>query len=181
MPTRTLVLDGEEAVSQGYPPRNENAQKLGDRLVFSDNITSFQFEPASPNPVAGPIPPPKVGAQHSGFCIRVRGKGENFWLCQAGFVLPGLPNTAYSNGGQIQVDGLQRSVTVAGRHRWGLRRLRQCRGADRRDLSTDAGWRQAEVAVDDDDPHPLSDVRSMRVKMADWRPAVGVVQPQLAV
>jgi hypothetical protein len=35
--------------------------------------------------------------------------------------------------------------------------------------------------VDDDDPHPLSAVRSIRVKMADWRPAVSVVQPQLAV
>jgi hypothetical protein len=106
MPTRTLVLDGEEAVSQGYPPRNENAQKLGDRLVFSDNITSFQFEPSSPTPVSGSVPPPNVGAQHSGFCIRVRGKGENFWLCQAGFILPGLPNTAYPNGGQIQARGL---------------------------------------------------------------------------
>lgn len=106
MPTRTLVLDGEEAVSQGFPPRDENAQKLGDRIVFSHNITSFAFEPSSPNPVTVPIPPPKVGAQHSGFCVRVRGKGENFWLCQAGFLLPGLPNTAYPKGGQIQGRGL---------------------------------------------------------------------------
>jgi hypothetical protein len=109
MATRTLVLNGTEVEGQGYPPRNPKAQKFGDRLVFTDDIDSFEFKPSSGPSVTGSA----SGGQHSGFCFKVRakdaaGQDKNFWLCQAGFDLPALafPNTPFPTGGQIEARGL---------------------------------------------------------------------------
>ena len=42
--------------------------------------------------------------QHSSFYVRVR--RPDFWLCKAGYILPGIPDTPFPNGGQLQTQGL---------------------------------------------------------------------------
>jgi hypothetical protein len=71
MPTRTLVLSGTEVQSEGYPPRSpKRTGTFGDRIGFTDDLTSFEFKPSSGPSVSGPT----SGGQHSGFCFKVRAK-----------------------------------------------------------------------------------------------------------
>jgi hypothetical protein len=68
-------------------------------LVFTDDITRINNLPIA-----------RVVSQHSGFCLRVRQPGAlgapDIWLCEAGYILPGIPGTPFLNGGQIQARGL---------------------------------------------------------------------------
>jgi hypothetical protein len=95
MVATNVVLDLIEADRRRIPP---GGSALGQQLVFTDNITHINNAPIA----AG------VG-QHSGFCFRVRrpstAGGADVWLCQAGFILPGIPPT-FPNGGQIEARGL---------------------------------------------------------------------------
>jgi hypothetical protein len=102
MPTNVLVLNGTEVDSQGYPPRAPHNKKFGDLIVFTDKFDSFEFPPGPPQPIPG-VPAGSTQPQHSGFCFLVR--EPNVWLCQAGFLLPGL-GAPFANGGQIQARGL---------------------------------------------------------------------------
>lgn len=86
MPTTMLTLRGNNVARWGLPRRG---RRLGDRLAFTDDLTAIN---------GAPIP----GGQHSGTCVLVR--EPNMWLCEAGFILPGIP--AFPNGGQIEARGL---------------------------------------------------------------------------
>jgi hypothetical protein len=88
MPTTMLVVRCNEVDSWGLPRRGK---KLGDRLAFTDELTHINN---------APIP----GGQHSGTCVLVR--EPTMWLCEAGFILPGIPGTIFPNGGQIEARGL---------------------------------------------------------------------------
>jgi hypothetical protein len=47
---------------------------------------------------------------HSGFCFRVREPAvpgaRDLWLCQAGYVLPGIKKRHFRHGGQIEARGI---------------------------------------------------------------------------
>jgi hypothetical protein len=89
MPTTSVQLRGNEVDSRGFP---RQGKRLGDRVVFTDDIISVNGAP------------PTGAGQHSGFCVLVR--EPDLWLCEAGFILPGIPGTPFANGGQIQARGL---------------------------------------------------------------------------
>jgi hypothetical protein len=38
------------------------------------------------------------------FFVSVR--KPDFWLCEAGYILPGIPNMPFTSGGQLQIQGL---------------------------------------------------------------------------
>jgi hypothetical protein len=97
MTTTTLTLKTIEVVSKRIPRRSK---KLGQMLVFNEDITEINGVPSSVFPVPSLGPP-----QHLGFCFRVQ--KPDMWLCQAGWILPGLPAPSpFLNGGQIQARGL---------------------------------------------------------------------------
>jgi len=97
MTTTTLTLKTVEVVSKRIPKKGK---KLGQMLVFSEDITEINGTPSSQFPATSLGPP-----RHSGFCFRVR-KPE-LWLCEAGWSVPGLPAPSpFLNGGQIQARGL---------------------------------------------------------------------------
>jgi hypothetical protein len=102
MPTTRLRLKGSAFDSDDYPPRRHH--RFGDRTVFTDDITSFNPDPANPASLDQP-----TAGQHSGFCFLLR--EPNVWLCQAGFLLPGFAGTTFPNGGQIQARGLMDFAT----------------------------------------------------------------------
>jgi hypothetical protein len=93
----TLTLKTIEVVSKRIPRRGK---KLGQMLVFNEDITEINSTPIDQFPVPSLGPP-----QHLGFCFRVQ--KPDMWLCQAGWILPGLPAPSpFLNGGQIQARGL---------------------------------------------------------------------------
>jgi hypothetical protein len=93
----TLTLKTIEVVSMRIPRRGK---KLGQMLVFNEDITEINSTPIDQFPVPSLGPP-----QHLGFCFRVQ--KPDMWLCQAGWILPGLPAPSpFLNGGQIQARGL---------------------------------------------------------------------------
>jgi hypothetical protein len=93
----TLTLKTIEVVSMRIPRRGK---KLGQMLVFNEDITEINSTPIDQFPVPSLGPP-----QHLGFCFRVQ--RPDMWLCQAGWILPGLPApNPFPNGGQIQARGL---------------------------------------------------------------------------
>ena len=95
MAATIVVLELVSFDSRRIPKKSK---KLGQVLVFTDNITKINNTPIA------------LGvSQHSGFCVRVRkpgaAGGPDMWLCRAGFLLPGIPNI-FPQGGQIQARGL---------------------------------------------------------------------------
>lgn len=90
MPKRTITLTVETVEERRVPPKNN---KLGNMLVFDERVTNI-------NGIAG------LKGRHSGFCVRVRRKGKEIWLCEAGWRLPGISNTPFKQGGQIHARGL---------------------------------------------------------------------------
>ena len=93
----TLTLKTVEVRSKRIPRRGK---KLGQMLVFNEDITEINGTPISQFPVPNLGPP-----QHLGFCFRVQ--KPDLWLCEAGWILPGLPPpTPFPKGGQIQARGL---------------------------------------------------------------------------
>jgi hypothetical protein len=95
--TTTITLKTIEVVSKRIPRRGK---KLGQMLVFNEDITEINGAPSSQFPTPSLGPP-----QHLGFCFRVQ--KPDMWLCEAGWTLPGLPAPSpFPNGGQIQARGL---------------------------------------------------------------------------
>ncbi|HJY45073.1 MAG TPA: hypothetical protein VJ301_10645 [Propionibacteriaceae bacterium] len=80
----TVKTVEEKAVT----PQNN---QLGNMIASSDDITVINGDPS-------------LRGQHSGFYVRVR--RPDFWLCEAGYILPGIPGTPFPNGGQLQTRGL---------------------------------------------------------------------------
>jgi len=64
MTTTTLTLKTVEVVSKRIPKKGK---KLGQMLVFSEDITEINGTPSSQFPATSLGPP-----RHSGFCFRVR-------------------------------------------------------------------------------------------------------------
>jgi hypothetical protein len=60
-------------------------------IASSDDITEINGDPG-------------LRGQHSSFYVRVR--RPDYWLCEAGYILPGIPGTPFRNGGQLQTRGL---------------------------------------------------------------------------
>jgi hypothetical protein len=86
-----LILKLELANVHNTPePLNPN---YGDMQVFSDDIIKINNTPLAPGM-----------SQHSGFCFFVR--GPHWWLCQAGYTLPGINKKRFRHGGQIEARGL---------------------------------------------------------------------------
>jgi hypothetical protein len=101
----TLTLKTIEIVSKRIPRRGK---KLGQMLVFNEDFTEINSTPIDQFPVPSLGPP-----QHLGFCFRVQ--KPDMWLCQAGWILPGLPAPSpFPNGGQIQARGLLDFRSAAG-------------------------------------------------------------------
>jgi hypothetical protein len=99
---KTLILRGTELYSQHVHlpatlvppnvPARPGTPPLVEMLIFSDNITEINGKTN-----LGP-------SQHTGFCFNVR--GQDLWLCQAAFILPGIPKRHFKKGGQIQARGM---------------------------------------------------------------------------
>jgi hypothetical protein len=99
MVTTTVTLELVEVDRKRIPP---GGKALGQMLVATDDIVKINGDT-------------NLKGQHSGFCFRVRrlgaAGGPDMWLCQAGYILPGipdavLPNSPFPNGGQIEARGL---------------------------------------------------------------------------
>ena len=75
--------------STPFPPNPQ----IGDMRVFTDDIVEINCQALTPGLY-----------QHSGFCFVVR--QPNFWLCQAGYVVPGIKKRHFRKGGQIHARGL---------------------------------------------------------------------------
>ena len=126
---RTLILRGTELYSQHVHlsatlvppnvPARPGTPPLVEMLIFSDDITEINGKTN-----LGP-------SQHTGFCLNVR--GQDLWLCQAAFILPGIPKKPFKKGGQIQARGMLdfSSSANASRYRRRDRRLPRCFRGDR--------------------------------------------------
>jgi hypothetical protein len=88
MTTTIITLTVATVEEREVPPKNN---QLGNMLVFDESITKINGDTA-------------LTGRHSGFCVRVQ--KPDIWLCEAGWRLPGIPNTPFPNGGQIQARGL---------------------------------------------------------------------------
>jgi hypothetical protein len=88
MPTTIINLKVKTVEEKAVTPQNH---QLGNMIASSDDITEINGDPS-------------LRGQHSGFCVRVR--RPDYWLCEAGYILPGIPNTPFPNGGQLQTQGL---------------------------------------------------------------------------
>jgi hypothetical protein len=88
MPTASFTMKATTIASRGFP---RQGKKQGDVVVFTDNITEVNGNTG-------------LRGQHSGCCVLVR--EPTFWLCEAGYIFPGLPITNFGNGGQLQARGL---------------------------------------------------------------------------
>jgi hypothetical protein len=88
MPTTIINLKVKTVEEKAVPPQNN---QLGNMIVSADDITEINGDTS-------------LRGQHSGFCVRVR--KPDFWLCEAGYILPGIPSTPFPNGGQLQTKGL---------------------------------------------------------------------------
>jgi hypothetical protein len=96
MPTTVLSLLISPVDSRNIPIVLPWWKRLGDVTVQTDDIKEINGA--------------NLMGQHSGFCVRVR--KPNWWLCRAGYNLPGIPDTVlppkspFPNGGQLQARGL---------------------------------------------------------------------------
>ena len=96
MPTTVISLLISPVESRNIPFVLPWWKRLGDVMVSTDDITQINNT--------------NLMGQHSGFCVRVR--KPNWWLCRAGYILPGIPDTVippkspFPNGGQLQARGL---------------------------------------------------------------------------
>src|SRR5215203_4540437 len=87
-PWTILNLKVKTVEEKAATPQNN---QLGNMIASSDDITEINGDPS-------------LRGQHSGFSVRVR--RPDFWLCEAGYILPGIPGTPFPNGGQLQTRGL---------------------------------------------------------------------------
>ena len=87
MPT-IVSLKVKTVEEKAVTPQNN---QLGNMLVSSDDITEINGDPS-------------LKGHHSSFNVRVR--RPDYWLCEAGFLLPGIPGTPFPNGGQLLTRGL---------------------------------------------------------------------------
>lgn len=102
MTKKTLTLKGIENYSlrvhlpgtlpPGSPQPPPDAPALVNMLIFSDDITEITGKTN-----LGP-------SHHTGFCFNVR--RPDLWLCQATYILPGIPKRHFKKGGQIQARGM---------------------------------------------------------------------------
>ena len=88
MPTTIINLTVKTVEEKAVTPQNN---QLGNMIAFSDDVTVINDDPS-------------LRGQHSGFYIRVR--RPDVWLCEAGYILPGIPGTSFPDGGQLQTRGL---------------------------------------------------------------------------
>jgi Dirigent-like protein len=88
MPTTIINLKVKTVEEKAITPQNN---QLGNMIASSDDITEINGDPS-------------LRGQHSGFYVRVR--KPDFWLCEAGCILPGIPGTPFPNGGQLETRGL---------------------------------------------------------------------------
>jgi Dirigent-like protein len=94
MPTTIINLKVKTVEEKAVTPQNN---QLGNMIASSDDITEINGDPS-------------LRGQHSGFYVRVR--RPDFWLCEAGYILPGIPGTPFPNGGQLQTRGLLKLSTL---------------------------------------------------------------------
>jgi hypothetical protein len=80
-------------VQRDPPPPLTPPHPLGKRFIFTDNIIEINGKTIAPGV-----------ATHSGFCFVVR--PPDTWLCQAGYVLPGIKKRHFRKGGQIEARGI---------------------------------------------------------------------------
>ena len=88
MRTTVINVRVKPVEEKAVTPQNN---QLGNMIASSDDITGINGDPS-------------LRGQHSGFLIRVR--RPDYWLWEAGYILPGIPNTQFPNGGQIQTRGI---------------------------------------------------------------------------
>ena len=88
MPTTIISLKVKTVEEKAVTTQNN---QLGNMIAASDDITEINGDPS-------------LRGQHSGFYVRVR--RPDYWLCEAGYILPGIPGTPFPNGGQLQTRGL---------------------------------------------------------------------------
>ena len=88
MPTTIINLKVKTVQEKAVSPQNN---QLGNMMVYDDDITEINGDTS-------------LRGQRSSFFVRVR--KPDFWLCEAGYILPGIPNTPFPNGGQLQTQGL---------------------------------------------------------------------------
>ena len=110
MPTTIINLKVKTVEEKAVTPQNN---QLGNMIAFSDDITVINDDPS-------------LSGQHSGFYVRVR--RPDFWMCEAGYIFPGIPGTPFPNGGQLQTRGLLKfsSLVNTGRDHRRDRRLPVC-------------------------------------------------------
>jgi hypothetical protein len=88
MPTTIINVKVRTVEGKAISPQNN---QLGNMTASSEDITEINGDPS-------------LRGQHSSFSVRVR--RPDYWLCEAGYVLPGIPGTPFPNGGQLQTRGL---------------------------------------------------------------------------
>jgi hypothetical protein len=88
MRTTVINVRVKPVEEKAVTPQNN---QLGNMIASSDDITGINGDPS-------------LRGQHSGFLVRVR--RPDYWLCEAGYILPGIPNTPFPNGGQLQTRGI---------------------------------------------------------------------------
>jgi hypothetical protein len=88
MPTTIINVKVKTVEEKAITPLNN---QLGNMIASSDDITEINGDPS-------------LRGQHSSFYVRVR--RPDFWLCEAGYILPGIPGTPFKKGGQLQTRGL---------------------------------------------------------------------------
>jgi hypothetical protein len=88
MPTSIINLKVKSVEEKAVTALNN---QLGNMIASSDDITEINGDPS-------------LRGQHSSFYVRVR--RPDYWLCEAGYILPGIPGTPFPNGGQLQTRGL---------------------------------------------------------------------------
>ena len=93
MPTTIINLKVKTVEQKAVTPQNN---QLGNMIAASDDITEINGDPS-------------LRGQHSVFFVRVR--RPDYWLCEAGYILPGIPGTPFPNGGQLQTRGLLKLST----------------------------------------------------------------------
>ena len=94
MPTTIINLKVKTVEEKALPPQNK---QLGNMIIYDDDITEINGDTS-------------LRGQHSSFLVRVR--KPDFWLCEAGYILPGIPNTPFPNGGQLQTRGLLKFASL---------------------------------------------------------------------
>ena len=95
MPTTIINLKVKTVEEKALTSHNN---QLGNMSAFSEDITEINGDAS-------------LRGQHSGFYVRVR--RPDYWLCEAGYILPGIPGTPFPNGGQFHTRGLIKLSSLA--------------------------------------------------------------------